>query len=103
MDKIAVIGDRESVLVFRVMGVFVCTPDDKEDARRMVDKLAREGYGVIFITEQIAVDIPETIMRYRNEFKPTVILIPNQQGSLGIGMNDIKKNVEKAVGRNIFK
>ncbi|HAY6985454.1 TPA: V-type ATP synthase subunit F, partial [Enterococcus faecium] len=29
-------------------------------------------------------------------------LIPNHQGSLGIGLEEIQKNVEKAVGQNIL-
>lgn len=102
MNKIAVIGDRESVLAFRAMGVDVFTPGNAEEARNAVDHAAREDYGVIFLTEQLAAQITETVSRYRNKLKPAVILIPNSQGSLGIGMADINKNVEKAVGRNIF-
>ena len=32
--------------------------------RRMVDRLAADDYGVIYITEQIASEIEETIDRY---------------------------------------
>lgn len=103
MDKIAVIGDRTSVLAFRAMGVDVFTPVDAEAARNSVDRAAREGYGVIFLTEAIASQIPETVSRYRSQIKPAVILIPDHQGSQGVGMSDIYKNVEKAVGTNIFQ
>lgn len=102
MDKIAVIGDRESVLVFRAVGADVLSADGPDEARRAVDQAAKNGYGVIFLTEQLAAAIPETVARYRSQFKPAVILIPNSQGTLGIGMADISKNVEKAVGRNIL-
>jgi V/A-type H+-transporting ATPase subunit F len=103
MDRVAVIGDRASVLAFRAMGVDVFTPTDSDAARNNVDRAAREGYGVIFLTETVAAMIPETVARYRSQLKPAVILIPDHQGSMGIGMNDIYKNVEKAVGTNIFK
>lgn len=102
MYKIAVIGDKDSVLAFRALGVHVFTAIEANDARRIIDKLAKESYGVIFITEQLAKDIPETIQRYNNKVIPAVILIPSNKGSLNIGLNNIDKNVEKAVGSNIL-
>lgn len=102
MHKVAVVGDRDSVLGFRALGVNVFTTIEADETRRIVDKLAKENYGVIFITEQLANLIPETIERYNNAVVPAVILIPSNQGTLGIGMDRINKNVEKAVGSNIL-
>lgn len=102
MYKIAVIGDKDSVLAFRALGVHVFTAIEGNDARRIIDKLAKEGYGIIYITEQLAKDILETIQRYNNEVIPAVILIPSNRGSLNIGLENINKNVEKAVGSNIL-
>lgn len=102
MHKVAVVGDRDSVLGFRALGVNVFTTIEADETRRIVNKLAKDGYGVIFITEQLANLIPETIERYNNEVVPAVILIPSNQGTLGIGMDRINKNVEKAVGSNIL-
>ena len=67
-----------------------------------MDTIARDNYVIIFITEQIASLIPDTIDRYDKEIIPAVILIPSNQGTLNIGMNRINKNVEKAVGSNIL-
>lgn len=102
MDKVAVIGDKESVLIFRAVGVDVFTPRTTDEMRNTVDTCAKTGYGVIFITEQMAAQIPTTVNRYRGEFKPAIILIPNNTGTLGKAREDIRLNVEKAVGRNIF-
>lgn len=102
MYKIAVIGDKDSVLAFRALGVHVFTAIEGNDARRIIDKLAKEEYGIIFVTEQLAQKIPETIQRYNNEVIPAVILIPSNRGSLNIGLDNINKNVEKAVGSNIL-
>lgn len=102
MYKIAVIGDKDSVLAFRALGVHVFTAIEGNDARRIIDKLAKEEYGIIFVTEQLAQEIPETIQRYNNEVIPAVILIPSNRGSLNIGLENINKNVEKAVGSNIL-
>ncbi|MBF1036746.1 V-type ATP synthase subunit F [Parvimonas sp. G1641] len=102
MYKIAVIGDKDSVLAFRALGVHVFTAIEGNEARRIIDKLAKEEYGIIFVTEQLAQEIPETIQRYNNEVIPAVILIPSNRGSLNIGLDNINKNVEKAVGSNIL-
>lgn len=102
MYKIAVIGDKDSVLAFRALGVHVFTAIEGNEVRRIIDKLAKEEYGIIFVTEQLAQEIPETIQRYNNEVIPAVILIPSNRGSLNIGLDNINKNVEKAVGSNIL-
>jgi V/A-type H+-transporting ATPase subunit F len=75
------------------------TPDE---AARAIDGMAKEGYGLIFVTETSAKDIPETIERYKTQMLPAIILIPGSRGSLGIGIARIKENVEKAVGVDIL-
>lgn len=104
MRKIGVVGDRDSVLCFKAFGidVYPVLESAPEENRKIVDKLAREGYGIIFITEQIAAGMAETIDRYNRELTPAIILIPGNRGSLGIGMKRIRDNVEKAVGINIL-
>ncbi|MGO4987297.1 V-type ATP synthase subunit F [Gallicola sp. Sow4_E12] len=103
MYNVAVIGDKDSVLAFRALGIEVFTAYGAEETRATLDKIAKEGYGVIFITEQLANLIPETISRYNSVVIPAVILIPSNQGTLNIGMDNINKNVEKAVGSNILE
>lgn len=102
MYKVAVVGDKDSILAFKALGVDVFTAYEKEEARRIVDTIARDNYGIIFITEQIASLIPDTIERYDKEIIPAVILIPSNQGTLNIGMSRINASVEKAVGSNIL-
>lgn len=102
MFKVGVIGDKDSVLAFKALGVEVFTVTEADEARKTVDTMARNNYGVIFITEQIASLIPDTVERYDKEIIPAVILIPSNQGTLNIGMDRINENVEKAVGSNIL-
>ncbi|KAJ49704.1 V/A-type H+-transporting ATPase subunit F [Clostridium tetanomorphum] len=102
MYKIGVVGDKDSVLAFKAIGVDVFPVTDIEEARKTVDTMAANKYGVIFITEQVAKDLEETIERYNREILPAIILIPSNQGSLNIGMKRISDNVEKAVGVNIL-
>ncbi len=87
---------------FKALGIDVYPAVGAEETRKTLDTLAKKKYGVVFITEQSAVLIPESIERYNKELTPAVILIPSNQGSLHIGLDRINKNVEKAVGSNIL-
>ncbi|MBW6409143.1 V-type ATP synthase subunit F [Clostridium weizhouense] len=100
--KIGVVGDKDSVLAFKALGIDVFPVVENKEARNTIDKLAKSDYAVIFVTEQVAQGIEETIERYTREVLPAVILIPSNQGTLNIGMQRISDNVEKAVGVNIL-
>lgn len=100
--KIAVVGDKDSILAFKAIGIDVFPVVEADEARRAVDNCAKNNYAVIFVTEQIAEKIEETISRYNDKILPAVILIPSNQGSLNIGLQRISDSVEKAVGVNIL-
>ncbi|ENZ03337.1 V-type ATP synthase subunit F [Clostridium thermobutyricum] len=100
--KIGVVGDKDSVLAFKALGIDVFPVVEDDEARKTIDKLAMSDYAIIFVTEQVAQNIEETIERYNRVTLPAVILIPSNQGSLNIGMQRISDNVEKAVGVNIL-
>lgn len=102
MYKIGVVGERDAVLAFLALGMTVKSVESPEEAIRAVDSMAREGYGLIFLTETMAKDMEETLNRYKNQMLPAVILIPGNRGSLGIGLAKIRENVEKAVGVDIL-
>lgn len=100
--KIGVIGDKDSVLPFRLFGFDVRFGVEKTAIRQAFNAMAQDGYGVIYITEQCAEKIPESIARYANELTPAIVLIPNHSGSLGLGTQAIRDSVERAVGQNIL-
>lgn len=103
MEKVAVIGDKNSVLAFRALGLQVFTPLDSAMIRKTIDRCAREGYGIIYITERFAEMAKETVDRYTEKPTPAIILIPDSKGSLGIGLRNISENVHKAVGMDLFE
>ena len=101
MYKIAVLGDRDSVLGFKALGLSVVFVEDPDTARRELHRLAKENYAVIYITEQLAQQIPGEIARYQDSVTPAVILIPGKTGSLGLGQAALQSAVERAVGADI--
>lgn len=100
--NIAVVGDKDSILPFKILGFSVFASNNAAQARETIDRLAVQNYGIIYLTEALAEKIPDTIKRYDAILTPAIILIPNHSGSLGIGKQRIQDNVEKAVGQNIL-
>jgi len=102
LQKIAVIGDRDSVVGFRSLGLDVFAVYNTDEAAICVDTLAKEDYAVLFVTENMAEGLENIIMKYRDSVFPIITLIPGNQGARGIGMQDLKRSVEKAVGADIL-
>ena len=102
MSKIAVVGPKEAVLAFRAAGLDVVCTSGPDEASRAVFRLAQDGYAVIFITEEEAEQISETISRYKNSPLPAIIPIPGASGATGYGMACVRANVEKAIGADIL-
>lgn len=100
--RIAVLGDKDSVLGFKALGLSTFPVESAEEAASVLHRIAKEDYAVIYVTETLAVDLEHEIARYKDDLTPAIILIPGKEGSLGIGMNNIKKAVERAVGADIL-
>lgn len=101
MYKIAVLGDRSSAMGFKALGLDTHFVETAEEARRTLHRLAKEDYAIIYVTEQLAADIPGDIARYQTAVTPAVILIPGKTGSLGLGAQALQSAVERAVGADI--
>lgn len=100
--RIAVLGDKDSVLGFRALGLTVFPVETAEEAKITLHRLAKENFAVIYLTERYAAQMETDIARYKDDLTPAIILIPGKEGSLGIGMSNIKKAVERAVGADIL-
>lgn len=100
--KIAVIGDRDSILLFKAVGIEVHPVTDGETANRTLHRLARLGYAVCYVTEPYYPHCAETIEEFQSEPYPAIIPIPDGSGAQGIGLRALKANVEKAVGVDIL-
>ena len=97
--RIAVIGDWESVMGFRALGLDTYPVTSAEET---VKELAKTDCAVIYLTEQLAKDMDDLLSRYKDMLRPAIILIPGREGSLGIGKSNIQRAIERAVGADIL-
>ena len=102
MYKIAVIGDKDSILGFKTLGVATFPVVDAQAALSVLKQASREEYAVLFITEELAQHLEDPIAELNKRFLPVVVPIPNNKGTLGIGISKIKESVEKAIGADIL-
>ena len=65
-------------------------------------RLSREDFAIIYLTEDMAAEIPETLAYYDKQVLPAIILIPTHKGVMVLGQKRIRENVEKAVGQDIL-
>ncbi|MCR4616276.1 MAG: V-type ATP synthase subunit F [Clostridiales bacterium] len=101
MYRIAAIGDKDSICGFAALGIHTFTEDDPQEAARKIRHMSESDYGVIFITEKLAAQIPGEIDRFREQPLPSIVLIPGVSGNTGAGMANVSKSVEQAVGSDI--
>lgn len=103
MYKIAIIGDRDSVLGFMALGFATFEAQSAAEAGKLLHKIAKdESYAVIFIVEDLAEEIVDDMAKYKDAPLPAVVSIPGRAGSSGFGMNSIRSAVERAVGADII-
>lgn len=102
MYKIGVIGDYDSICGYAALGLDIFPVDSEQDTTHTLRKLAANDYAIIYITEQMLSGIESEIDKYADVRIPAIIPIPGAGGSLGIGIANVKKSVERAVGSDII-
>jgi V/A-type H+/Na+-transporting ATPase subunit F len=115
--NIAIVGNKDTILGFKALGFKPFDANNTEDALKILYKLkaeqivvdekteeTRPAYAIIFITEDLAMNIEKDDYKKLSEGAlPAIIPIPGSQGTTGYGIKRIGKMVEQAVGSDIFK
>ncbi|MGX7104456.1 V-type ATP synthase subunit F [Globicatella sanguinis] len=100
--KVAVVGNRDAILPFKMIGFETFPVNTADETKKTLRQLENDQYGIVYLTEDFAQEIPDIIQYYDTVVTPAVILIPTHRGNFGIGAQKIQDNVEKAVGMNIL-
>ena len=102
MYKAGIIGDGVSVLGFKAVGLDIFPCSTAEEAKKILLEIAKEEYAIIFITENMAKDMQDVTNRYKEKLLPAIVPIPGVDGNYGVGLEKLKKSVERAVGVDIL-
>jgi len=99
--KIAIVGDGDSIMVFKAAGVATFPAEDEAKAREILRKIAKD-YRIIFLTEELARPLSEFLKRFDEEPYPVVLSVPSKNGSTGHGGEMLKSAMERALGVDIL-
>ena len=100
--KIGVVGNKESVMPFKLIGFDVAYAEIESDARQAIDCMAQADYGIIYVSDRLLINMSDVVEHYKSFVRPAIISIPTHEGSNGYGQKKIQEYVEKAVGQNIL-
>ncbi len=99
--KMAIVGDGDSIMVFKAAGVATFPAEDAKRAREVIRKIAHD-YSIIFLTEELARGLTDFLKRFDEEPYPVILGIPSKNGSSGYGDELLKGAMERALGVDIL-
>ena len=102
MSEIAMIGDKDSILGFKALGVVVFPVISSEESAEALRKVIEQEYKVAFITEQMAPSPEEIADMIGDRTFPVVTMIPSNRGSTGLARSSLKALVRRAAGADIL-
>lgn len=102
--KIAVLGDNDTAIGFRLAGVhdvFIIDGNEREIWNKICE---REDIGILFITEKTAEALGKYLKDYRiGHDTPIIVEIPDKKGRMKDHVDYISHLVKKAVGVEVEK
>lgn len=96
--KIAIVGEGDSIMVFKAAGVDTFPVSDEKKARDAI-RSAAQDHRVIFLTEELARALGDFLKRFDESPYPVVLALPS---SSGYGEEQLKAAMERALGVDIL-
>ncbi len=112
--RIAMIGSRDTVAGFALLGVEVVPVEDRDQALEALFRLKRtmqtdengierNAYAILFVTENLLQGIGTDDQRkLARGALPAIIPLPSHHGATGFGPQRLRTIVERAIGSNIL-
>jgi len=100
--KIAAVGERDLILPLKAVGVDIFPTGTEEEASSISRRLAREGYNIIMVTENLAASMQDVMREFQDQPVPSIVPIPSTIGSGGFALSRLREAIKKAVGTDIL-
>ncbi|NMA05327.1 MAG: hypothetical protein GX931_03035 [Acholeplasmataceae bacterium] len=91
------IGPTEVTLLFQSIGIKALIISEEKELRRKIDEISSEAK-IIFISEALKAYVSDIKKKYQDLAYPIILLIPMDGESSDIGIEKLKKDVERAIG-----
>lgn len=100
--KIAAFGEKDIMLIFKAIGIEVFPTNKNLKLEEQLEKLVKEGYAIIFITENVALEINAVIKKYMNKTLPSIVVIPGLGKKENFAVELLRQAVVRAMGVDLF-
>jgi len=114
MYRIAMIGPRDTIAGFTLLGAEVVPVEDGTQALEALIRLKRtmqtdehgierNAYAILFVTEDLLQSIgADDLRKLARGALPAIIPLPSHRGATGFGPERLRTIVERAIGSNIL-
>jgi V/A-type H+-transporting ATPase subunit F len=72
-DKVAVVGEADIIFALRALGVKIFSPKSLEEARKVMESIAKENFALCFLHESFLEPLREEREALREKFCPVVV------------------------------
>lgn len=101
MKDIFAIGPTQSVLLFQGIGITSYIINNEKQLKEKIEELAPSAK-IIFISESLSPLLGDEINKYKEQAFPIILFIPLEGKESGIGIENLKKDIERAIGMSIL-
>ena len=100
MSEIVAIGEKDQIIGFRGVGVRIAPVRNNEEFAEALTQASRDAEVEIILTpESFAEGENAALIRNaRKETRKVIIVIPDHHGAKGLGLMEMKEDVERALG-----
>ena len=106
VTRIAAFGESDIMLIFKAAGIDVFPVNTGiegiSETEKKLRQLVREGYGIIFMTETIAIKLDRIIKEYSNKMLPSIVVIPGLGKRNNYAVRNLRRAIIKAVGADVM-
>lgn len=97
MKNMAAIGSSESVMLFQSIGIDAYIIKDGQQLKQKIEQLSATAK-VIFIGESLSPFLADIIVKNKEQTYPILLFIPLEGIKTEMGIEKLRKEVEKAIG-----
>ncbi|MBN2058595.1 MAG: hypothetical protein JW782_07350 [Candidatus Saganbacteria bacterium] len=103
MHKIKMIAPKYLVAPLAILGIETYPANSEAEARTALERAGENKEpALILITEQLAVDLQAEISLLNRRPELNIVMIPDNQGSIGLAFDQINELVKNSIGAEVI-
>ena len=102
MSDLGIIGSRELIDIFNIMGVAVYPAENVDEARSALEKIIKEKeHKIVFVLESLTSGIKEEMQQAQEFDYLTLVPLPDYRSEVSYLDDEIKRLSKQAIGMEI--